>query len=141
MQFLEISAILLTYLSRSEVETFIVKVLLDLLLPLRKLNLLSAFKLVESEIKFSGYNFRNKNCISTISIDTFIQYWSSRPEVFCEKDVLRNFTKFTGKHLCQRLFFDKVAGLRLSLVNFDEFQRTPFLIEHLWLLLLQCEED
>ena len=74
MQFLEISAILLTYLSKSEVETFIVKVLLDLLLPLRKLNLLSAFKLVKSEIKFSGYNFRNKNCISTISIDTFIQY-------------------------------------------------------------------
>ena len=27
------------------------------------------------------------------------------------KGVLRNFTKFTGKHLCQRLFFNKVAGL------------------------------
>ena len=26
---------------------------------------------------------------------------NSRPEVFCEKGVLRNFTKFTGKHLCQ----------------------------------------
>ena len=26
---------------------------------------------------------------------------SSRPEVFCKKGVLRNFTKFTGKHLCQ----------------------------------------
>ena len=26
---------------------------------------------------------------------------SSRPEVFCEKGVLRNFAKFTGKHLCQ----------------------------------------
>ena len=25
---------------------------------------------------------------------------------------LRNFTKFTGKHLCQSLFFNKVAGLR-----------------------------
>ena len=34
---------------------------------------------------------------------------SSRQEVFCEKDVLRNFTKFTGKHLCQCLFFNKVA--------------------------------
>ena len=119
MQFLEISAILLTYLSRSEVETFIVKVLLDLLLPLRKLNLLSAFKLVESEIKFSGYNFRNKNCISTISIDTFIQYWSSRPEVFCEKDVLRNFTKFSGKHLCQSLFFRGSAPE--SLLNTMQF--------------------
>ena len=29
--------------------------------------------------------------------------------------VLRNFTKFTGKHLHQRLFFNKVAGLRLQL--------------------------
>ena len=34
---------------------------------------------------------------------------SSRPEVFCEKGVLRNFTKFTGKHLCQSPFFNKVA--------------------------------
>ena len=31
-------------------------------------------------------------------------------EVFCEKDVLRNLAKFTGKHLCQSLFFNKVAG-------------------------------
>ena len=28
------------------------------------------------------------------------------------KGVLRNFAKFTGKHLCQGLFFNKVAGLR-----------------------------
>ena len=39
---------------------------------------------------------------------------SSRPEVFCKKGVLKNFTKFTGKHLCQNLFFNKVAGLRLA---------------------------
>ena len=37
---------------------------------------------------------------------------SSRPEVFCVKGLLRNFTEFTGKHLCQSLFFNKVAGLR-----------------------------
>ena len=30
------------------------------------------------------------------------------------KGVLGNFTKFTGKHLYQTLFFNKVAGLRLS---------------------------
>ena len=29
-----------------------------------------------------------------------------------KKKVLKNFTKFTGKHLCQSLFFDKFAGLR-----------------------------
>ena len=28
------------------------------------------------------------------------------------KGVLRNFTKFTRKHLCQSLFLNKVAGLR-----------------------------
>ena len=27
---------------------------------------------------------------------------SSRPEVFCEKGVLGNLTKFTGKSLCER---------------------------------------
>ena len=36
-----------------------------------------------------------------------------RPEMFCKESVLRNFTKFTGKHLCQSLFFNKVASLIL----------------------------
>ena len=39
---------------------------------------------------------------------------SSRPEVFCKKGVLRNFAKFTEKHLCQSLFFNKVARLFLQ---------------------------
>ena len=76
---------------------------------------------------------------------------SSRPEVFCNKDVLRNFAKFTGKHLCTSLFFDKVAVLRPAIllkkrlwhscfpVNFAKFLRTPFFIEHLWWLLLMLE--
>ena len=38
---------------------------------------------------------------------------SSLPEVFYRKGVLRNFAKFTGKHLCQSLLFNKVAGLSL----------------------------
>ena len=74
---------------------------------------------------------------------------SSRPEVFCKKGVLRNIAKFTGKHLCQSLFFNKVAGLRPATllkkrlwhrcfpVNFAKFLRTPFFIEHLWWLLLK----
>ena len=36
---------------------------------------------------------------------------NSRPEVFCEKGVLRNFVKFTRKNLCQSLFFNKVAAV------------------------------
>ena len=40
-----------------------------------------------------------------------LKYRSSRPEMFCKKGVLRNLTKFTGKQLCQNLFFNNVAGL------------------------------
>ena len=62
--------------------------------------------------------------------------------------VLENFAKFTGKHVCQSLFFNKVAGPRLGtlikkrlwhkcfLVNFAKCLRTSFLTEKLrWLLL------
>ena len=41
----------------------------------------------------------------------FSKHWSSHPEVFCKKGVLRNLTKFTKKHLCQILFFSKVETL------------------------------
>ena len=30
--------------------------------------------------------------------------------MFCKEGVFRNFAKFTGKHRCQSLFFNKVAG-------------------------------
>ena len=39
---------------------------------------------------------------------------SSHPQVFCKKDVLKTFAKFTGTHLCQSLFFNKIAGLHLG---------------------------
>ena len=73
---------------------------------------------------------------------------NSRPEVFCKKGVLRNFAKFTGKHLCQSFFFNKVAGLRPATLlkkrlwhrcfpkNFAKFLRAPSPTEHFqWLLL------
>ena len=59
--------------------------------------------------------------------------------MFCKKGVLRIFTKFTGKHLCQRLFSNKIAGLRPATllktsfwhrcfpVNFVKFLRKLFL--------------
>ena len=36
---------------------------------------------------------------------------SSHQRCFVREGVLRNFAKFTGKHLCQSVFFNKVAGL------------------------------
>ena len=40
---------------------------------------------------------------------------SSCPAVFCKKEVLKNFSKCTGKHLCQSLFLIK---LRVDAFNF-----------------------
>ena len=71
------------------------------------------------------------------------KYRSSRLELFCGKGVLRNFEKFTGKHLYQGLLFNKVVGLRtLTLlrkrfwyscfpVKFSKFLKTPSITEHL----------
>ena len=42
-------------------------------------------------------------------------YRISHLEVFCKKGAPRNFAKFTGKYLCQSIFFNKVAGLSLQL--------------------------
>ena len=33
-------------------------------------------------------------------------------EVFCKKGILRNLATFTGKHLCQSLLLNKVAGFK-----------------------------
>ena len=64
---------------------------------------------------------------------------SSHRRCSVRKGVLRDFAKFPGKHLCQSLFFNKVAGLRPATllknrlwqmclpVSFAKFLRTPFL--------------
>ena len=64
---------------------------------------------------------------------------SSHQRCSMEKGGLRNFTEFTGNHLCQSLFFNKNAGVRPTTllkrrlwhrcfpVNFVKFLRTPFL--------------
>ena len=39
-------------------------------------------------------------------------YGSSHRRYSIKKGVLKNFAKFTGKHLCRSLFFKKVASLR-----------------------------
>ena len=75
-------------------------------------------------------NAMQGNCFFTDRIlRKFKNYRGSRPELFCKKGVLRNFTKFTKKHLCQRVWH------RWFPVNFVKFLRTTFFIEHLWWLL------
>ena len=54
-----------------------------------------------------------KDCYFQSSLKNIEHPWyhvrSSRLEVFYKKGALRNLAKFTGKHLCQSLFFNKVA--------------------------------
>ena len=59
------------------------------------------------------------------------------PEVFCKKKCsYRNITKFTGEHLCQSLFFNKVTGLgpleQVFSCEFCEISKKIFFTEHLW---------
>ena len=49
----------------------------------------------------------------------FIKKQNQPLEVFHEENCSWNFEKFTGKHLCQSLFFNKVAALEYL------FYRTP----------------
>ena len=44
--------------------------------------------------------------------------------------VIRNFTKFTGKHMCQSLFCNKVAGLRSTTLLKKRLWHSVFL----WIL-------
>ena len=76
---------------------------------------------------------------------------SSHRRCSVRKCVLRNFAKFTGKHQCQSLFFNKVAGLRPATllkkrlwhrcfpVNFAKFLRSPFLQNTSGRLLLDTD--
>ena len=47
-------------------------------------------------------------CYKPIGCESLLR--SSHPEVFCKKGVLRNFAKFTGKHLCRSLFLIKLQA-------------------------------
>ena len=78
-------------------------------------------------------------CLAPVKLS---KHRSSHRRCSVRKSVIRNFEKFTGKHLCQGLFFNKVPGSGQRLwrrcfpVNFAKLLRTPFLTEHLrWLLL------
>ena len=98
---------------------------------------------IKTIIKFTRSKIRNNS--KFIACAEAVAKMCSVKKVF-----IKFFTKFTGKHLCQSLFFNKVAGLRPETCNFikkiiwhrnfpenfAKFLTTPFLTQHLrWLLL------
>ena len=88
---------------------------------------------------------RHLKCIYSTRCGLQTIFRSSGPEVFCKKDVLRNFAKFLGKHLCQSLLFNKGTcnfikkrlWHRCFSVNFAKIFKSFFLKEHLRCLLLK----
>ena len=61
----------------------------------------------------SAHDYNRKISVDILS-HRYIQ--KQRPQVFYKKIVFKNFIKFIGKHLCQSLYLNKVAGLRPATV-------------------------
>ena len=113
----------------------------------------------EFKSRKAGKNFLNYQCLflrnhclkawNKLFTEVFLRPCrSSHRRCSVRKGLFRNFAKFTGKHLCQSLFFKKIAGLRPAIlfkkrlwhrcfpVNFAKFLRTPLLRNNSGRLLL-----
>ena len=82
------------------------------------------------QVEFSVNSFDTRSTVTFfVTTETFTGMCSV-------KDAIKNFKKFTGKHLCQGIFFSKVAGWRQLLkkilwhrcfaVNCRIFKKTSF---------------
>ena len=96
----------------------------------------ATFRRVHSNSKeLSHLPWQNKKFLFRRLLVIPSQNRSSHRRCSVRKGVLRNFAKFTGEHLCQSLFLNKVTGLRpatlwkkrlwhmCSPVNFAKFLR------------------
>ena len=81
------------------------------------------------------------NSITSLTLPTLR---SSRRRCYVKKGVLRIFVKFTEKHLCQSLFFNKVADEACNFIKketlaqpfsckFSKISKNNFFTEHLWM--------
>ena len=84
--------------------------------------LIRVFNEIFNPISTSSVSFRLDYLLETVPVTNkyieIVKVYANNqkkpPELFYEKGVLKNFPKFTGKHLCKSLFFNKVAGLVLE---------------------------
>ena len=99
-------------------------------------------KVLYKLLKLTYYNQKTPIKDTTFS---FVSIYSKKQP---PGDTLKNSTKFTGRHLCQSLFLNNVAGIRPATLlkkrpcrwcfpmNFVKFFRIIAFLEHLWQLLL-----
>ena len=87
--------------------------------------------------------FPNFVLVQHIVVQKLVKTKSSHRQCSLRKGFLRNFAEFTGKHLCQCLYFNKVAGLACNLVKietlaqvfsceFSKVSKYSFFIEYVW---------
>ena len=83
-----------------------------------------------NEVLYKIYTFLIKNKkmerLKFMCYQYLLLFRRSRPEVVCKKGVLNNFAKFTGKHLCQRNFFNKVTLAQVFSSEFGEITKKTF---------------
>ena len=103
--------------------------------------------ILQERVRLESDDF-TPHCLISSSLEFIGMNLSKQCLLFCKRShqrcsikigILKYFTKFTGKHLCQSLFFNKISSLRLAilfkkrlrrrcfLVSFEKFLRTPFL--------------
>ena len=81
----------------------------------------NSFMIVDRKISFTFRSWIHLlNVERKLSKEKFNHQWKKNFSVYG----FRNFAKFTGKHLCQSLFFNKVAG-KISKNTFPH--RTPLM--------------
>ena len=81
-------------------------------------------------------NNGQKEAFFRLNAYIYLIEWQKQPrEVFCKKGVVRNLSKFTVKHLCQSLFFNKVGFYMITALRHERFKST-FLILYSELILV-----
>ena len=65
-----------------------------------------------------------------VNIQPLTVFRNSRSQIFYKTSVLKNLAKFTGKHVCWKFFFNKVAGLQPIK---KEIPAQVFSCEFLWI--------
>ena len=77
-----------------------------------------------NDVKTAGGHFKDDDDVfaikNTKGLFRLAYFTEEATGAVLKKGVLKKFAKFTGKNLCQSLFFNKVAGLSLAQVFFCE---------------------
>ena len=92
---------------------------------------------------FGVYIFPDFVLVQHLVVQKLVKTRSSHQSCSLRKGVPRNFRKFTGKHLCQSLYFSKVAGLVCNFINietlaqvfsceFSKISKNIFFTEYVW---------